>query len=140
VPEIVHRLSIQASARRIYRALTVRDDLAAWWTRDVTGTGELGSVLAFGFQQRAIVFRMFVQELSDSRLVRWRCLGGHPEWKDTEVAFTLAPTGDGTALDFEHRGWRSASPIYRACVVDWAQSLASLQAYVDLGKGWPHPG
>lgn len=140
MPEIVHRLGLQASARHIYRALTIRDELAAWWTRDVTGSGELGSVLVFGFQQRAIVFRFFVQELSEPKLVRWRCLGGHPEWKDTEIAFILTPTADGTALDFEHRGWRSASPIYRRSFVDWAQSLASLQAYLDVGTGWPHPG
>lgn len=140
MPEIVHRLGIQASARRVYRALTVRHELAAWWTRDVIGSGDLGSVLGFGFQQRAIVFRMFVQELSDPKLVRWRCLGGHPEWKDTELAFILTPTADGTALEFEHRGWRSASPIYRACSVGWAQSLASLRAHVELGKGRPYPG
>ena len=140
MPEIVHRLGLRASARRIYRALTVPDELAAWWTRDVTGSGELGSVLGFGFQRRTIVFRFFVQELSEPKVVRWRCLGGHPEWKDTEIAFVLTPTADGTALDFEHRGWRSASSIYRGSFVDWAQSLASLQAYVDLGKGWPHPG
>lgn len=138
--EIVHRLGIQAAPRRIYRALTLRDELAAWWTRDVTGSGDLGSVLAFGFQHRAITFRMFVQELSDPKLVRWRCLGGHPEWKDTEIAFALTPMAEATALEFEHRGWRSATAVYTACFVDWAHCLASLQAYVELGAGRPHPG
>jgi uncharacterized protein YndB with AHSA1/START domain len=140
VTEIVHRVGFEAPPRRVYRALTVTDELAAWWTRDVTGSGDLGSVLVFGFPHRALAFRFFVQELSEPKLVRWRCLGGHPEWKDTEITFTLTEAEQRTTLDFEHRGWRSASSIYRASFVDWAHSLASLQAYVDLGTGWPRPG
>lgn len=140
MPEILHRLTIRAPLRQVYRALTERHGLAAWWTRDVVADLEVGSVAHFGFNRREVVFRMFVLGLKEDAQVRWRCLGGHPEWKDTEVCFTLLPLSDGTALHFEHRGWKSTDGIFAACNFDWARALASLKAYVETGRGSPHAG
>jgi uncharacterized protein YndB with AHSA1/START domain len=140
VPEILHRLLIRAKPADVYRVLTTRDGLAAWWTRDVTAEPTVGSVALFGFHQREIVFRMFIQELAEAARVRWRCLGGHPEWKDTEISFVLSPAVGGTVLDFAHRGWTSSDGIFPVCSFDWARYLTSLKTYLETATGAPHPG
>ncbi len=140
MPEILHQVHLGAPPARVFDALTERDGLAAWWTRDVLATPQVGSVARFGFCRREVVFRMFVQDLKAPELVRWRCLGGHPEWRDTEVAFTLSPDGDGTTLAFAHRGWTSTTGIFPLCSFDWARYLLSLKAYVETGRGVPYAG
>jgi uncharacterized protein YndB with AHSA1/START domain len=140
VPDILHRLVIRASPAQVYCALTTPDGLAAWWTRDVTAEPTVGSVALFGFNRRDVTFRMFVQELAEAARVRWYCLGGHPEWKDTEIAFALSQATDGTVVDFAHRGWKSSDGIFAVCNFDWARYLASLKAYLETGAGAPHAG
>ncbi len=140
MPDILHRLVIRASPGQVYRALTMPEGLAGWWTRDVTAEPTVGSVALFGFNRREVLFRMFVQELVETARVRWRCLGGHPEWKDTEIAFVLSPAADGTVLDFAHRGWKSSEGILAVCNFEWARSLASLKVYLETGAGAPHAG
>ncbi len=140
MPDILHRLVIRASPAHVYRALTMPEGLAAWWTRDVTAEPTVGSVALFGFNRREVVFRMFVQELVETDRVRWHCLGGHPEWRDTEITFVLSPAADGTAVDFAHRGWKSSEGILAVCSLDWARYLQSLKDYLETGLGAPHAG
>lgn len=140
MPDILHALLIRASPSRVYHALTEPQALAAWWTRDTVAKPVVGSVAQFGFNRREVIFRMFVQELAEPRCVRWRCLGGHPEWKDTEITFALAPAADGTFLRFAHRGWTSSEGVFAVCNFDWARNLMSLKAYLESGRGSPHPG
>ncbi len=140
MPDILHRVAIHVSPEQVYHALTMPAGLAAWWTRDVTAEPTVGSVALFGFNRREVVFRMFVQELVEASRVGWHCLGGHPEWKDTEITFVLSPVVEGTVLDFAHRGWKSCEGIFAVCNFDWARYLASLKTYLETGAGAPHPG
>lgn len=140
MPDILHRLVIHANQAQVYRALTMPDGLAAWWTRDVAAEPAVGSVALFGFNRREVVFRMFVQELVEATRVRWHCLGGHPEWKDTEVTFALSPAAGRTVLDFAHLGWKSSDGVFAVCALDWARYLSSLKTYLEVGVGAPHAG
>ena len=47
--EINHRVGIKASPEKIYKALTTNNGLAQWWTNDISGTGEVGSIIEFRF-------------------------------------------------------------------------------------------
>ncbi|WP_315983247.1 hypothetical protein [Aliamphritea spongicola] len=46
---INHQVGIAGSATDIYEALTTNEGLMDWWTSDVTGAGEVGSVIQFRF-------------------------------------------------------------------------------------------
>jgi len=94
MPEILHQLRINAPIERVYAALTQQTGLASWWTKDTKATPTLGSVAQFGFNNRQIIFRMYIGALEPNTRVRWRCLGDHPEWTDTEVSFELSPDAD----------------------------------------------
>ncbi|MGH7391551.1 MAG: SRPBCC family protein [Candidatus Rokuibacteriota bacterium] len=140
MPDILHQLTIRARPAEVFRALTSTEGLSAWWTRDALAEPAIGSVAQFGFNRREVVFRMFVQDLEKDVQVRWRCLGGHPDWKDTEITFALSAVADGTVLRFAHRGWKSSEGTFAVCSFDWARYLTSLRTYLETGRGVPHPG
>lgn len=140
MPDILHQVVIDAHAADVYRALTEPDGLARWWTADVEGEPELGSVMSFGFFDRETLFKMRVEELESGSFVRWHCVGGHPEWEHTELTFDLSEDAGRTTVYFAHRGWESTDGILAFCSFDWARYLMSLRDYLETGTGSPHSG
>jgi len=47
--EIKHLLMIQASAEKVYQAITEETGLAAWWTEEVKAKPEVNSIAEFIF-------------------------------------------------------------------------------------------
>ena len=47
--DILHRVGIKSSPDAVYRALTTRDGLAAWWTDKTQGEGPVGGLFQFRF-------------------------------------------------------------------------------------------
>jgi uncharacterized protein YndB with AHSA1/START domain len=140
MPDILHQLRINAPVERVYAALTQQTGLASWWTKDTRATPTLGSVAQFGFNNRQIIFKMYIDALEPNKQVQWRCLGDHPEWTDTEVSLGLTPDADGTTLRFSHLKWKSTDGILARCSYDWARYLTSLKSYPETGIGMPHSG
>jgi uncharacterized protein YndB with AHSA1/START domain len=54
MPDILHRVGIQASAEKVYWALTDEEGLAGWWTRKVEASPGVGSVIEFRFDDKAL--------------------------------------------------------------------------------------
>ena len=131
-------LRIDALVERVYAALTQPTGLASWWTKDTRATPTLRSVAQFGFNNRQTIFKMHIDALEPNKLVRWRCLGDHPEWTDTEVIFELTPDAHGMILRFSHLKWKSTDGILARCSYDWARYLTSLKSYVETAIAMPH--
>ena len=137
--EILHQLSIKASPTNVYQALTEQKGLANWWTRHAKAEPLVNSVAQFTFDHGQVIFRMKILKLIPNRMVVWHCLGGHPEWNDTQIVFELAPASKTgvSVLNFSHSRWRRTDGILPKCSFDWAHYLASLRAYLEKGRGYP---
>ncbi len=131
--DILHQLRINAPATQIYHALTDLKGLAHWWTRYVSGTNLVNSILQFTFQHGSIVVKMKVIKLIPNRTVIWHCISGFPEWEGTQLSFDLETTPEGTILHFAHRGWRRTTGNFPKSNFDWARHLASLRNYLEKG-------
>ena len=137
--DILHRVGINASPREVYRALTTRDRLAAWWTNETQGRSEVASVMHFRFGDVGF-FDMKVLELDPEKRVVWEVTDGPKEWIGTEVIWDLAPErAGGTTLRFKHQGWREPVDFMHHCSTKWATYLMSLKSLLETGKGAPHP-
>ena len=101
--DIVHRIAIKGSPQAVFSALTTRDGLAGWWTRDTTAEPRVGATNQFRFGDGGP--DMEVTELDPERRVRWACRKGPKEWIGTDLSFTLSRDGDWTIINFAHRGW-----------------------------------
>jgi len=131
MPNILHQIKINATPEQVYNLLVTSEGLRSWWTHDVEAEPVEGSVAVFGFNDRATVFRMRVDELVDGRRVKWTCLGDPDEWEGTEVEFHLAPDEGMVDLHFAHRGWQSLGGDYAMCNTTWGALMHRLKAAAE---------
>ncbi len=141
--DILHRIGIKAPVSRVYAALTTVDGLAGWWTEEVRGDPRVGGTIEFRFRTTSGELLggmdMEVQELSENKAVRWRCVGGPDEWVGTDISCELSEQDNQTIVLFGHRNWREAVEATYHCSMKWATFLLSLREYVETGTGKPSP-
>jgi uncharacterized protein YndB with AHSA1/START domain len=143
MPNIAHRIGIQAPARQVYSALSTIDGLAGWWTRRTSGESRPGRLIEFGFEnpegQEMGRFEMEVLELTDDERVRWRVKAGPADWIGTELSFGISEEDGQSIVQFAHRGWREETASMDHCSMKWATFLLSLRELVERGRGRPAP-
>ena len=137
MPNILHRVGIQASSAAVFKALTTQKGLAGWWTRPDAGGEKPGARLRFIFKRGGPT--MEVIELIKGRRVSWRCVAGPDEWLNTVLTFDLSRSGKETVVRFGHRGWREECDFMAHCSCKWALFLLSLKSLLEDGRGTPFP-
>jgi uncharacterized protein YndB with AHSA1/START domain len=136
--DILHRVGIKSSLDEVYRALTTREVLAAWWTNDTQGEGNAtGGVLQFRFGAGG--FDMKVLELQPATRVLWQVVDGPEEWIGTKVSWDLKQEGDYVVILFKHQDWKEPVEFMHHCSTKWAIFLMSLKSLLETGKGDPDP-
>ncbi|WP_019925176.1 SRPBCC domain-containing protein [Nocardia sp. BMG111209] len=141
MPDILHRLTIDAAPQRVHELVTDTDGIARWWTgRPVTGEHAVGSTFGvyFGAAERPAAVMRVLTDTPDE--VVWLVTDGPGTWLDTRITFTFRPHGeDGTTLLFVHAGWREACEFMSGCSTNWGSYLTSLKTGVESGAFAAHP-
>ena len=136
--DILHRVGIEGSStEEVYDALATLDGLAGWWTDDVSGSSDVGGVIAFRFPPGG--FDMKVLEQRPAERVVWEVVDGPEEWVGTTVHWDVRQDGDYTIVMFKHQGWREPVEFMHHCSTKWATYLMSLKSLVETGTGAPAP-
>jgi uncharacterized protein YndB with AHSA1/START domain len=136
---LMHLVTIDAEADKIYDALSTTRGLASFWTADSHAEAKVGSTARFGFH--GPVLEMKVDELKPGKRVRWSTAGGFPEWKDTFVEWDIRPGKDGAHdVLFNHAGWPAELPAEELASVNytWGRVVGRLKAYAESGKPDPY--
>ena len=140
--DILHRVGIESSANDVYKALTTREGLAAWWTNNTQGESKVGSVVKFRFSAGGSEiggFDMKVTELQPAKRVLWQVVDGPEEWIGTKISFDLKQAGEHAIVLFKHQGWKEPVEFMHHCSTKWAIYLMSLKSLVETRKGSPNP-
>jgi len=141
---MLHTVDVASDAQTIYEAITTKAGQAAFWTSDCDVEPVVGSIARFGFPEAPVDLRMRIDELSPGERIRWSCLGDFPHWAGTTVTWTLspAPSGSGTAVAFDHDGWKADYPDgeYARVNYTWARIVGALKAYAESGNPAPFLG
>jgi Activator of Hsp90 ATPase homolog 1-like protein len=135
--EILHRISIAASASNIHELIATKEGIESWWTgRAVGGDTALGERLALYFS-RGDTPSAVMEVVSDTpQEIVWRCVEGPEDWRETRIIFSVRPSsGDGTTLLFEHAGWREPNEFMGGCTTNWGAYLTSLKSGAE-GNGF----
>src|ERR1700704_2713472 len=135
---LVHSVTIQADANKIYEAISTGKGLASFWTRDSHAEPKVGSLAQFGFGGPSLELK--VEELKQGRLVRWSSHGGFPEWVGTTVIWEIAPAEKGGGEGrFTHAGWPAELPQVELASVNytWGRIVGRLKKYVETDKPVP---
>lgn len=114
MPDILHRISIDAPPQRVHDLIASTGGIARWWTgRPLTGEHANGSSFSiyFGDAERPAAVMQVLTDTPDH--VVWRVTNGPDTWIDTQVTFILRPSGHGgTTLLFTHAGWQTGQRIH----------------------------
>ncbi len=141
MPNILHRLTIDAPPERVHELAATNEGIQRWWTSH-PGAGEdsVGGRFEVYFSDRGPAAVFEVLERTPQRIV-WRCVEGPQDWLETRVVFALAPRGDGgTTLLFSHEGWKQENEFMNGCSTNWAAYLMSLKSGAE-GAGFnAYPG
>jgi uncharacterized protein YndB with AHSA1/START domain len=135
MPDILHRVGINAPVGKVYDVLTSVEGARAWWDASATGDAKEGGLITF-FKK----VDMKVLEAKPKELVRWKCVRGPEEWVNTEITFQLAYKQDQTFVIFTHANWKKPVEFMHHCSTKWGIMLVhGLKALVETGKGRPAP-
>jgi uncharacterized protein YndB with AHSA1/START domain len=140
--DILHRVGIKSSVDEVYKALSTREGLAAWWTNNTQGESLVGEVLKFRFVTDGKDiggFEMKVLQLQPVKQVLWQVVGGPDDWIGTQISFELKQEGDYAIVIFKHLGWKEPNEHMHHCSTKWAIFLMSLKSLVETGNGSPSP-
>ena len=140
--DILHRVGIKSSSDEVYKALTAREGLAAWWTNNTQGEGKVGGLLKFRFSAGGTEiggFDMKVLELQPAKRVVWQVVDGPDEWVGTKISWDLKQEGEYSIVLFKHQDWKEPVEFMYHCSTKWAIFLMSLKSLVETGKGAPSP-
>src|SRR5690242_9324236 len=77
---IVLERTVAASPGRVFASLTQADELARWWTTDLSARPEVGSLAEFHFNQGAAIRQFAVAELDAGERVVWIVRHGPAHW------------------------------------------------------------
>lgn len=138
MPDILHRVGINAQAGKVYAALTEEKGLAGWWTKKTKASPKVGAIDEFRFDENGYN-AMKVVELVPGKRVQWECVDGAKEWIGTRVSFDLVEKDGATIVLFAQRGWKEPVEFMHYCSTKWAMYMVSLKWLLEKGKGAPYP-
>ena len=126
MPDILHRLSIDAAPAAVHDRIATTHGLEEWWTgHPVEGDPAVGGTLKFFFGGRDPAAVVEVVADTSDRIV-WRVVDGPSDWIDTQLTFALKQTDNGgTTLLFSHSDWRQTGEFMAACSSEWASPSSS---------------
>lgn len=129
--DIMHLITIEAPAPRVYEALTTAEGVRAWWTPDADLDSTVGGFGTFRFHEGADVTKVQIEDLEPPLRVRWKAVESfRPEWAGTTIGFDLRADEDRTVLSFAHRGFVEADAVYALTTTGWGVYLSRLQEYL----------
>ena len=141
MPDILHRISIDAPTERVHDLIASTDGIARWWTgRPLDGNAELGGSFGvyFGSADKPAAVMSVVADTPDE--ITWRVEQGPDSWLDTLITFALRRNGDDrTTLLFTHAGWTEASEFMSGCSTNWGAYLTSLKTGAESGQFAAYP-
>lgn len=141
MPDILHRISIDASPSTVHDLVATKEGVERWWTaRPLDGDAAVGEQLLVYFpgQERASAVMQVLEDTPDQ--VTWRCVDGPDDWRNTVISFSLNPTADGgTTLLFTHADWKQASEFMSGCSTNWGAYLTGLKSGAEGGGFGAYP-
>jgi uncharacterized protein YndB with AHSA1/START domain len=142
MPNILHRLTIDAPPQRVHQLAANREWIQRWWTgHPVAGDDEIGGQLSVSFSDNGEPAAVFEVLERSPEQIAWRCVHGPRDWIDTRITFALKPRADGgTTMLFGHEGWRQENEFMNGCSTNWASYLMSLKSGAEDHGFNAYPG
>ena len=139
MPDILMQFDVAAEPAAVFDALTTKQGLAGWWSTRAEVSSGIGQVVKVSFPDAPMTWDLRIVDSAEPDRLGWHCVGGPPQWINTDIAFGLGkkPEG-GTLVLFDHRGFAKADAMFRIVSYHWAHILGRLASYAETGKPAPY--
>src|ERR1700735_4109690 len=141
MPDILHRISIDAAREDIHDLVATTGGIARWWTgRPLDGDSSVGGRFGIYFGDADTPAAVMQTESDTADEVVWRVIEGPDAWINTRITFALRPSSNGgTTLLFTHSDWPEASEFMSGCSSNWGPYLTSLKSGAEGVSFRPYP-
>ena len=138
MPEILHEITVDAPARKVFDALTTEPGLKSWWTVNSESDPRPCGKATFGFYGGAVTFHLKFAEFEPGKRLKWNVEDAPGGWNGTDVSLDLSPGDEeGTKLRFRHGGWKTTEGEFAMVNTTWGHLMYSLKTYAESGKAAP---
>jgi uncharacterized protein YndB with AHSA1/START domain len=138
---INHSLEVSCSPDAAFEALTTKEGIHSWWSKDADMGEGVGSKheLRFDKEGNQVKMGFVVDALSTGEHVRWSCTANaNAAWLGTTLDWRLRPNGDGTVIEFAHDGFTDdKNQGFEMTADGWKHFASSLKSYLSGGDGQP---
>ena len=141
MPDILHRISIDASPDTVHDLVATTEGVGRWWTgHPVEGDSAVGGRFEVRFSDGGTPAAVMETQSETPDRVVWRVAQGPDSWIGTVITFALGPSNDGgTTLLFSHEDWSEASEFMSGCSTNWGAYLTSLKSGAEGSGFHPYP-
>ncbi|WP_282162244.1 SRPBCC family protein [Ulvibacterium marinum] len=141
--DITHNLHIKAKPEKIYLAVTTKNGISGWWSKDCSvGESEgKNSLLKFDKQGTLVEMGFITLELVPHEKAVWECISmPNPAWIGTTIHTEIRESVNGCDVVFSHRDfdqkWQGQEP-FEQTKATWNHFMDSLVSFCEKGKGQP---
>jgi NAD(P)-dependent dehydrogenase (short-subunit alcohol dehydrogenase family) len=139
-PDYTTTFVVEKPPAEVFAAI---NDPRAWWDGEISGTtDQLQSEFTYRYQDIHTSVQRVAEIVPGERVV-WDVLSSRlsfvdePEpWTGTQIAFDVAPEGDGTRVTLVHHGLVPERECYDQCSAGWEHVAGrSLRQFIETGQG-----
>ena len=137
MPDIFHSFPINASAQRVFEAISTPAGLNSWWTNNCSATPSKNGQYKLGFGP-GYDWSATASQWSPNSYFELTLTNADSDWLGTRVGFNLKENKDTTLVLFHHLGWPENNDHYQTSCFCWAMYLRLLKRYVEFGEVVPY--
>lgn len=129
---IYHDVHIASSAKEVFDAITLPEELVNWWPLKCSGEPRIGETYNFFFTEEYNWYGK-VQAITENKSFHIKMTDADTDWNPTTVGFDLLAQENGTMLHFSHKDWPENNHHFRRSSYCWAILLKGLKDYLEEG-------
>lgn len=133
---VYHNFLIQASAEKVFNAVSQPEHLDNWWTYKSSGEPKIDSEYNLNFTE-AYDWYCKVTKITPNQSIYFKMTKSDTDWNPTTFGFDLEEKNGGTYVRFSHIDWPEDNDHYKHSSFCWAMLLNGLKKYLEKGEVIP---
>lgn len=131
--ELLHDFTINATAEKVFEAVSTPFGINAWWSRDCSGIPGLGNEYQLFFGP-GYEWTAEITKYNPGKEFELKIITNDEDWNNALVGFIISENDQKCTVQFFHKGWKEQHEHYRISNYCWAMYLRLLKRYVEHGE------
>ena len=135
--DLFHNFPIEASAEKVFEAISLSEGLDKWWTKGSAVNPFPGGLYTLDFGP-GYIWKAVVSEYVKAKVFELKMTEADDDWLGTVIGFNLIDHQDKTEVNFYHTGWPQKNEHFKISSYCWAMYLRILKRNLEFGESVPY--